>query len=163
MTSYRAQIVAHLIAALNTISVANGYASNLSVASGGGGAAAWLSKTPAVATSPFATVVSVGETTTADLYQGTQSILRVDLGLWSLYDQETASVDGWDVIDPLISDATRAILVAPNRGLSGVVIDTTIDGHEIRTADTEAGTFLFAVLRVSVPYRRRYGRDDVAM
>lgn len=158
--SYRSRIVDSIVATLNTISVAGGYETNLSVASGGGGAYHWMSKAPTVQKSPFAAVTALSEQVTTDMHLATEKELRIEVSMWHLYDSETDAEHGWDRLDPLLQDATRALLVDPSRGLPGVVIDTRINGYDLRP-DTEAGQFVVAVLRITVPYRTQYGRDDV--
>lgn len=153
MVSVRDFIVLNMTAALNTISVANGYNSNLNTASGGGGAQKPGAVENPLAVLPVVIVSAPAEDKDEDTSRHSyiRNRLRVELEL--VPDQDgTGPVE--DQIDNLVEDVERVLLGEnqndPPLSTTGVE-EIRLDGHT--KLPVEGESLDGALMSMTVIYR----------
>ncbi len=157
MASLLDLISANLVTTIETISVANGYANNLSKVSGGGGGQRFQQAGQVLATLPTVVVQETGESKEI----GPDGVGAGSYSCSASYELDVitttpsgASSTASHVLG-LVSDVEKALRVDRHRGQGAAVIETRLGGHEpIVEVDENGGiAYVGATLRVTVVYR----------
>ncbi len=163
MATRRRGIVSALIVALETITVANGYASNLGKAAGGAGVKDYLEEPSHLGEGDIGCLVMQRSGTRSDAQQVTQATMLLVAHCWVqfAFRENVSGIDrsGGDLIDALIADIEKA-----------AVVDYTLGAtcEEIRPqrwdiqGDPDAEAKVFAQVTFDVVYRHQYDDPSVA-
>ena len=156
MASLLDAISEDIVAAIETITVANGYANNIGTAGGGGGAQRFQQSGQTFAVLPSVLVAESGETKErgADGHAGGSYTCTATYEIDVISTTPTGASSSAAYVLGLIADVEKALRVDRNRGQGAAVIETRLNGSEPWFEPGQDGiAYVGATIRVTVVYR----------
>lgn len=149
--SIRKRIVADLVAALEAVTAANGYQTDLGLQ-----VETVFDATSRFGTGRFGATVQPEGGTRRDAQEFASEVLQVQVVAWAALSRDprtSQEPNGWDLIDALCSDVARALVVDPSRG--GLAHDTRLVAWNWQPGEDDQAT-IWVTWSVQVDYDHRY-------
>ena len=150
MASLRKLVLDAVVVRLNTIETGAGYATDLSVGSGGAGAKLSLAGLSAIGSGPAGAVVApTGGRRVSETQPWLEEQLEIAILCWTAYEARDGD-DGLTPVEALLTDVQKA--VGTDDTLGGLVNGTFIQGWQLSAPPTNNVSAITVTYEVPVKY-----------